>query len=281
MNKLNRAEASPERGPGPKAGAGGMGGGVGGGAGGYGTPAPTKPGVTKAPAPAPARGGMGAKPAPTSNPIDNMPIGGGGKNFGGYDQYDDDDGYGAGGANLVPCSKCGRNFAEDRIGKHQKNCKVNSKPKKVKQFHKPITEKEKAKMDAVKEKTSKWRQQHEDFVNAMKYNRQVQAVEQRGGDIRKLAPPPQSSQAGLVPCPHCGRKFGEVQAAKHIPACANTVNKPKPPPGRAGGGFGGSNAAYGGSSGRIAFIRNGRIWSSSSQTANWNGLWIFKQACRS
>ena len=112
-------------------------------------------------------------------------------------------------------------------------------------FHKPITEKEKAKMDAVKEKTSKWRQQHQDFVQAMKYNRQVQAVEERGGDIRKMAPPPPSSNAGMTPCPYCGRNFGEVQAARHIPSCKNTINKPKAPPARAapagpsyGGGYG-------------------------------------------
>jgi endogenous inhibitor of DNA gyrase (YacG/DUF329 family) len=225
-----------------------MGGGMGGGGGASGYSNPAKPGLAKA-----APGGMGARPMGGSNPIDSKPIGGGGgQGFkGGYDAYDDqDDGYGGRPANTVPCAKCGRNFAEDRIGKHQKNCKVNTKPKKVKMFHKPITEKEKAKMDAVKEKTSKWRQQHEEFVAAMKYNRQVSKVEQMGGDIRKMAPPPPSSGVGLVPCPHCGRKFGEVQANKHIPACKNTINKPKPPPGRAGGGFGGSNAAYGGNTGR-------------------------------
>ena len=250
MNKLNRPDASPGR-PAPSkqgmGGAGGMGGGMGGGGGvggGYG--APQKPSMPKA-----APGGMGARPAPTSNAFDSKPIGGGGAK-GGYDEYDDDEGYdgGAGSANTVPCAKCGRNFAEDRIAKHQKVCKINSKPKKVKMFHKPITEKEKAKMDEVKEKTSKWRQQHEDFVNAMKYNRKMDQVEKAGGDIRKMAPPPPSNQAGLVPCPHCGRKFGDVQAAKHIPACKNTVNKPKPPPGKAGAGsFGGGNA-YGATGGK-------------------------------
>ena len=178
-----------------------------------------------------------------NNPIDSMPIGGGGG--GGYSNAYDDEG---GNVNTVPCSKCGRNFGEDRIGKHEKTCKVNAKPKKVKMFHKPITEKEKAKMDAIKEKTSKWRQQHDDFVQAMKYNRKVSAVEARGGDVRNIAPPPPSSNVGLVQCPYCGRNFGEVQAGRHIPSCKNTVNKPKGPPVKStpasyGGGYGGSTAA--------------------------------------
>lgn len=28
-----------------------------------------------------------------------------------------------GGQNLVPCSKCGRNFGSDRVGKHESVCK--------------------------------------------------------------------------------------------------------------------------------------------------------------
>lgn len=222
MNKLDRpapgggglrADASPEK---PiKAPVGGAGGGI---------------------RAAPGRsGGLGGGAG--GNAFDNVPIGKGAKNAPPmYADEDDDAGYGGGGSapppNTVPCRKCGRNFAEDRIGKHEKTCKVNAKPKKVKMFHKPITEKEKAKMDAVKEKTSKWRAQHEEFVQAMKYNRKMTEVTAKGGNIRDLPPPPPSSQVGMVTCPYCGRKFGEAPAAKHIPSCKNTINKPKPPPGR-------------------------------------------------
>lgn len=34
----------------------------------------------------------------------------------------------------------------------------------------------------------------------------------------------------FVPCPHCHRTFAPNTAARHIPKCANTINKPKAPP---------------------------------------------------
>lgn len=58
------------------------------------------------------------------------------------------------------------------------------------------------------------------------------AVERNGGDIRDLPPPPASNNSHLKPCPYCGRNFGEEQAARHIPKCKNTINKPAPPPGK-------------------------------------------------
>ena len=38
---------------------------------------------------------------------------------------------------------------------------------------------------------------------------------------------PSAPDPSLVQCPHCSRRFNEKAAARHIPACANTINKPK------------------------------------------------------
>merc|ERR1712232_116788 len=65
---------------------------------------------------------------------------------------------------------------------------------------------------------TKWRQQSEAFRAAMRDAALVKKCEDQG----KPLPPPRATAPELddrVPCPHCGRKFGEVQAARHIPHC--------------------------------------------------------------
>lgn len=131
---------------------------------------------------------------------------------------------------LVPCAKCGRKFVSDRIAKHQKACKVNSKPKKVKVFHKKITAKEKEKMG--KNKTSKWKLQHQELVAQMKYMRQMKDVQEKGGNIRDLPPPPPTVHGDYLECPYCARKFNATAHEKHVNICKNVINKPKAVPNR-------------------------------------------------
>lgn len=92
-------------------------------------------------------------------------IGGGG---GGYN-LDMEDAYEDVQVTMVACRKCGRKFGEARISKHEKVCKANKKPKKVKLFHKPITEKEKAKEYRIKSKKSNWREQSNALKNVSLY----------------------------------------------------------------------------------------------------------------
>ena len=129
---------------------------------------------------------------------------------------------------LVPCKKCGRTFASDRVAKHEKVCKVNSKPKKVKVFHKPLTDVEKKKMDKLK--THKWKAQHEEFQRNIEYIRKMKAIEAKGGNIRDLPPPPPSNNSNLIQCSYCTRKFNPEAHERHEQACKNTINKPKPIP---------------------------------------------------
>ncbi|KAH9628285.1 hypothetical protein HF086_017360 [Spodoptera exigua] len=74
-----------------------------------------------------------------------------------------------------------------------------------------------------------WRQKHEEFIQAIRAAKQVQAHLSAGGKLSDLPPPPPSENPDYVPCPHCGRRFNQQAAERHIPKCANyQFNKPKP-----------------------------------------------------
>ena len=132
-------------------------------------------------------------------------------------------------ANLEKCRFCGRSFAEDRIKKHMTVCRIQSKKKtKVKRFHKVMTNKEKRKIQKQKPK-SDWKTKHQEFVKQMRYMRKLKKVEEEGGDIRSIAPPPPSVQPGLVPCKYCGRRFREQAHGRHEKICQTVFGGKKGP----------------------------------------------------
>ena len=78
-------------------------------------------------------------------------------------------------------------------------------------------------------KETKWRMKSNAFREAMKASRAVAAHLQAGRPASEL-PPPRMSDPALddrVPCPHCGRRFNDVAAQRHIPLCNKIVAKPK------------------------------------------------------
>ncbi|XP_026684392.1 zinc finger C2HC domain-containing protein 1C-like [Diaphorina citri] len=79
---------------------------------------------------------------------------------------------------------------------------------------------------------SNWRKKHEEFIANIRAAKQAQDFIKNGGDVRDLPPPPPMDTSDLVPCPHCGRKFSESAAERHIPKCANMRHN-KPAPGKA------------------------------------------------
>eukprot|EP01105_Mastigella_eilhardi_P011923 TRINITY_DN2743_c0_g1_i1.p1 TRINITY_DN2743_c0_g1~~TRINITY_DN2743_c0_g1_i1.p1 ORF type:complete len:276 (+),score=57.81 TRINITY_DN2743_c0_g1_i1:485-1312(+) len=130
---------------------------------------------------------------------------------------------------MAPCSICGRNFAVDRLAKHEQICqKAGAKKRPVYNATAARLEKEAlnifkanqaaeakqhTKKEPPKRSMPKWKVEHESFLNAVRA-----ANNSRGGEI---APDP-----SLVLCPHCGRRFNESAAERHIPRCTSLGTKP-------------------------------------------------------
>ncbi|KNC47433.1 uncharacterized protein AMSG_02451 [Thecamonas trahens ATCC 50062] len=126
---------------------------------------------------------------------------------------------------LQACSICGRTFAPHRIEKHETACRKASKARK------PLSGTKRRRDLLAAEKSTKWREQHAEFIALVRNAKEVTAFEKAGGKLSDLPPPsPSSSSSSLVPCPHCTRKFSRQAAERHIPICANNENKPRPPP---------------------------------------------------
>lgn len=63
-------------------------------------------------------------------------------------------------------------------------------------------------------KKKDWKKQHEEFIAAIRAAKTGNA-------------PPPTDNSDYITCPHCGRKFAEGAADRHIPKCANILsNKP-------------------------------------------------------
>jgi len=152
---------------------------------------------------------------------------------------------------LAPCRHCGRQFQASRLQKHVNICvKVFQKQRKQFNAMEHAMPKEAivaAKAAAKQQKKkgvgkgakaeeaggkAKWKQQSEAFRQAIKQARLVDKFQKEGRPLSQLpANVPTSAELDdRTQCPHCGRRFGEQQAERHIPQCAKTKAKPRPPP---------------------------------------------------
>ncbi|XP_058811768.1 mucin-5AC isoform X2 [Topomyia yanbarensis] len=157
---------------------------------------------------------------------------------------------------LTRCSICNRNFADERIAKHREICmKTKSKKRKVFDTTKQRVAGTEAEKYLGKKKPgaggskksisapagvgptaggserrkSDWRRKHEEFIQAIRAAKEMQAHLARGGKLSDLPPPPPSENPDYIQCPHCSRRFNQTAAERHIPKCANMLhNKPKP-----------------------------------------------------
>ena len=80
-------------------------------------------------------------------------------------------------------------------------------------------------------KKAKWKQQSDQLRAAMQANRQIAEAKARGEDISTVKFMATAEEDDdRVACPHCGRKFAEKAAERHIPHCKESMMKKGPPP---------------------------------------------------
>eukprot|EP00075_Anas_platyrhynchos_P003136 XP_005027493.3 zinc finger C2HC domain-containing protein 1B [Anas platyrhynchos] len=131
----------------------------------------------------------------------------------------------AGSQDLVPCRICGRHFAQDVLTRHEPICKkvFNKKRKPFNSFKQRLqgteigTVKRQPPQKNQQVKKSNWRQQHEDFINAIQSAKEVTKAMQEGRPLPP--PPPPSINPDYVQCPYCSRRFNEAAAQRHIKFC--------------------------------------------------------------
>ncbi|CCW69125.1 unnamed protein product [Phytomonas sp. Hart1] len=145
------------------------------------------------------------------------------------------------------CPSCGRQFSPEVLQKHMRKCATRKKKRPVFNINKKWLEG----LDAVPSKSvgvsssvrnkgahappkKDWKAESEAFRRALREAKKVDQVLKSGGNIRDLPPPTYSENPDYVSCPHCQRRFAQKAAERHIPHCAVTMNKPKPPPKRRG-----------------------------------------------
>lgn len=123
----------------------------------------------------------------------------------------------------VTCRYCRRRFMIERIEKHQIACETASRKR-------PLFNMTKQRLPNIYECTershsvsryslklqypnSKWQKQHLELIKKL-----------------QISCENDSSYENYLTCPYCFRKFGPIQAEKHIEKCKDIINKPKPPP---------------------------------------------------
>jgi hypothetical protein len=77
-------------------------------------------------------------------------------------------------------------------------------------------------------KMPKWKLQHENFIENIKFTKKLKDMQANGEDTSNMRPP-ETINPDYVPCPYCFRKFAPKTADRHIPKCKDTFNRPKPP----------------------------------------------------
>ncbi|CAO2628428.1 Zinc finger C2HC domain-containing protein 1B, partial [Lemmus lemmus] len=70
---------------------------------------------------------------------------------------------------------------------------------------------------------SNWRQQHEDFINAIRSAKQCTLAIKEGRPLPP--PPPPTINPDYIQCPYCMRRFNETAAQRHINFCKDQSSR--------------------------------------------------------
>merc|ERR1711971_75843 len=142
---------------------------------------------------------------------------------------------------LIPCNQCGRKFSHKALQRHIKICKKVFGQKRKAFKNKAVDDEAlkakrnsnqaaiEAELKRKKEQAKiKWKAESSMLRNAIKSSKMIEKAMKEGKSIKDIPNMPDMSVPDTrVPCPHCGRKFAEETAKRHIPKCQNIKSRPK------------------------------------------------------
>lgn len=137
-----------------------------------------------------------------------------------------------------PARQARNDYRDDDYDQAPPPSKAKSSYQETTKQAKPAASQKKAQQAAASknENVPKCKRDHDKMVEQIRAARKYAAYEKAVEEGRAVGPPPElppiEEPEGLVPCPYCGRKFGEDAAKHHIPVCERMNSKRGNPRGR-------------------------------------------------
>ncbi|XP_060046755.1 zinc finger C2HC domain-containing protein 1B [Erinaceus europaeus] len=136
-----------------------------------------------------------------------------------------------GSQHLFPCEVCGRRFAADVLGRHGPICRklFNKKRKPFNSLRQRLqgtdipTVRKTPQSKPQPVRKSNWRQQHEEFIDAIRSAKRCSLAMKEGRPLPP--PPPPSINPDYIQCPYCMRRFNETAAHRHINFCKDQSSR--------------------------------------------------------
>ncbi|XP_076999691.1 zinc finger C2HC domain-containing protein 1B [Tamandua tetradactyla] len=128
---------------------------------------------------------------------------------------------------LLPCEVCGRRFAADVLERHGPICRrlFNKKRKTFNSLRQRLqgtdvpAMREALPCKSLPVKKYSWRQQHEEFINAIQSAKQCSLAMKAGRPLPSPPHSPPTQDPDYVQCPYYRRRFNETAAQRHLSFC--------------------------------------------------------------